>query len=194
MKKEVRKELVVIPAKYIVREHVTYSYACRNCEKHGIEAPVVKAGAKEGLFRNSIASASLVSDIIIKKYQQAQPLYRQEQALRLQGLRLSRQSMANWIVQAANQYLKPLYELLHEELLQRAVIHADETTLEVLKEPGRDASTENYMWLYRSGGCDAKQPLSFMNISPPEAEKSRKHFLRDSMAICRQTAMQDTIR
>lgn len=78
MKKEVRKELVVIPAKYIVREHVTYSYACRNCEKHGIEAPVVKAGAKEGLFRNSIASASLVSDIIIKKYQQAQPLYRQE--------------------------------------------------------------------------------------------------------------------
>ena len=157
MKKEVRKELVVIPAKYIVREHVTYSYACRNCEKHGIEAPVVKAGAKEGLFRNSIASASLVSDIIIKKYQQAQPLYRQEQALRLQGLRLSRQSMANWIVQAANQYLKPLYELLHEELLQRAVIHADETTLEVLKEPGRDASTESYMWLYRSGGCDAKQ-------------------------------------
>ena len=85
MKKEVRKELVVIPAKYIVREHVTYSYACRNCEKYGIEAPVVKAGAKEGLFRNSIASASLVSDIIIKKYQQAQPLYRQEQALRLQG-------------------------------------------------------------------------------------------------------------
>ena len=76
---------------------------------------MVKAGAKEGLFRNSIASASLVSDIIIKKYQQAQPLYRQEQALRLQGLRLSRQSMANWIVQAANQYLKPLYELLHEE-------------------------------------------------------------------------------
>lgn len=177
MKKEVRKELVVIPAKYIVREHVTYSYACRNCEKHGIEAPVVKAGAKEGLFRNSIASASLVSDIIIKKYQQAQPLYRQEQALRLQGLRLSRQSMANWIVQAANQYLKPLYELLHEELLQRAVIHADETTLEVLKEPGRDASTESYMWLYRSGGCDAKQPIVLYEYQPSRSGEIPKAFL-----------------
>lgn len=177
MKKEVRKELVVIPARYIVREHVTYSYACRNCEKNDIEGKVVKADAKEGLFRNSIASASLVSDIITKKYQQGQPLYRQEQALRLQGLRLSRQSMANWVVKSAHEYLKPLYELMHEEILKRTVIHADETTLEVLKEPGREASCESYMWLYRTGGCDAKSPIVLYEYQPSRSGEIPKAFL-----------------
>ncbi|MGN0681039.1 MAG: IS66 family transposase [Candidatus Fimisoma sp.] len=178
MKKEIRKELVVIPAKYIVREHVTYSYACRNCEKTGTEGTVVKAESPNGIFRNSIVSASLLSDIITKKYLSSLPLYRQEQGLKLQGLRLSRQTMANWIVRAGMQYLKPLYDLLHEELVKREVIHADETTLEVLNEPGRDAHTESYMWLYRTGGCDKKRPIVLYDYQPSRSGDHPKEFLK----------------
>lgn len=178
MKKEVRKELVVIPAKYIVREHVTYSYACRNCEKTGIEGTVMKAPSPSGIFRNSIASASLLSDIITKKYLSSLPLYRQEQEMKLQGLRLSRQTMANWIIQAGLQYLKPLYELLHQELITRDILHADETTLEVLNEPGREASTESYMWLYRTSGCDMKRPIVLYDYQPSRSGEKPKDFLK----------------
>lgn len=178
MKKEIRKELVVIPAKYIVREHITYSYACRNCEKTGTEGTVVKAEAPNGIFRNSIASASLLSDIITKKYLSSLPLYRQEQEMRLQGLRLSRQTMANWIIGAGMQYLKPIYDLLHEELVKRDVIHADETTLEVLNEPGRDAHAESYMWLYRTSGCDSQRPIILYDYQPSRSGDHPKEFLK----------------
>ncbi len=177
MKKDIRTELIVIPAKYIVREHITCSYACRNCEKNGTEGTVVKADSKEGLFRNSIASASLLSDIITKKYDLAQPLYRQEQQFKLQGIKLSRQNMANWIVKAGRLYFRPLYDLMHEELLKRDVIHADETTLEVLNEPGRNANTNSYMWLYRTGGCDAKEPIVLYDYQPSRSGEKAKEFL-----------------
>ncbi len=178
MKKDIRTELIVIPAKYIVREHITYSYACRNCEKNGTEGTVVKADSKEGLFRNSIASASLLSDIITKKYDLAQPLYRQEQQFKLQGIKLSRQNMANWIVKAGQLYFRPLYDLMHEELLKRDIIHADETTLEVLNEPGRNANTNSYMWLYRTGGCDAKEPIVLYDYQPSRSGDKAKEFLK----------------
>ncbi len=177
MKKDIRTELIVIPAKYIVREHITHSYACRNCEKNGTKGTVVKADSKEGLFRNSIASASLLSDIITKKYDLAQPLYRQEQQFKLQNIKLSRQSMANWIVKAGQLYFRPLYDLMHEELLKRDVIHADETTLEVLNEPERNANTNSYMWLYRTGGYDANEPIVLYDYQSSRNGDKAKEFL-----------------
>ena len=178
MKKEIRKELVVIPAKYMVREHVTYSYACRNCEKTGTEGTVIKAESPNGIFRNSIASASLLADIITKKYLNSLPLYRQEQDFTRKGLRISRQTMANWTVGAGMKYLKPLYDILHKELVSREVLHADETTLEVLNEPGRDANTTSYMWLYRTGGCDKEKPIILYDYQMSRSGENPKEFLK----------------
>ncbi|NMP24835.1 IS66 family transposase [Sulfobacillus sp. DSM 109850] len=59
--------------------------------------------------------------------------------------------MANWVVFAAQEWLDPLYQQLHRELLQRDILQADETTVQVLQEDGRDAKTQSYMWLYRTG-------------------------------------------
>ena len=58
----------------------------------------------------------------------------------------------------------PVYEQLHKELLSREVLHADETTLQVLHEPGKKAQSESYMWLYRTSG-DTDQPVVYMSIS-----------------------------
>ena len=77
-------------------------------------------------------------------------MYRLEQEFNRQGLKLSRQTMANW--------LRPVYDLLHEQLCREPVLHADETTLQVLKEPGRSSTSKSYMWLYRTSGC-AKQAI-----------------------------------
>lgn len=177
MTKEIRKELVLIPAKVKVVEHVKHVYGCRQCETTGTEGTIIKAEAPKGIFRNSLASASMLADILTKKYMQAQPLYRQEEELKRKGCAISRQTLANWVVNTAETYLSPMYDLLHEELLQKDVIHADETTVEVLKEPGRSANTDSFMWLYRSSGCDAKQPVVLYEYQESRSGEHPKKFL-----------------
>lgn len=151
MSVEVRRELKHIPSQTVVVEHVQYVYGCRSCEKHEIETPVVKAQMPRLAFPGSLASPSMVAYIMSKKYDEGMPLYRQEQQFARQGLDLSRQTLANWVVLGATRRLSPVYDRLHEELLSRRYLHADETTLQVLHEPGRPADSQSYMWLYRSG-------------------------------------------
>ncbi len=86
-----------------------------------------------------------------QKYVEGMPLYRQEQQLSRLGIELSRQTLANWMVQGAERWLYPLYERMHQHLLKRDILHSDETTLQVLREPGRPAESTSYLWLYRTG-------------------------------------------
>ena len=85
-------------------------------------------------------------------------MYRLEQEFNRQGLKLSRQTMANWLLKASEKWLQPVYDVLHEQLCREPVLHADETTLQVLKEPGRSSTSKSYMWLYRTSGY-AKQAI-----------------------------------
>jgi transposase len=151
MSTEIRRELKHIPAQTVVVEHVQYIYGCRSCDRNEIETPVVKAQMPRPAFPGSLASPSIVSQIMVKKYEEGVPLYRQEAWYARHGLELSRQTMANWVVLGATRWLGPVYDRLHEELIRRRYLHADETTLQVLHEPGRPASSDSYMWLYRSG-------------------------------------------
>jgi len=154
MKKEVRKELKVIPAQVMVTEHVRYVYACRNCEKNEISTPIVSAPMPNPAIKNSLASPSMLAHIMSRKYMEAIPLYRQEQQFKRYGINLSRQTLANWMIKASSSWLAPIYEAMHQELIKKDILHADETVLEVLCEPGREASTHSYMWLYRTGRED----------------------------------------
>ena len=103
------------------------------------------------------------------------PLYRQEQQLSRQGVELSRQTMANWVLNVADPWLKIIYDRLHEELLDRDILHADETTLQVLKEPGRSAETKSYMWLYRTGRDGP--PIVLYEYQTTRASKHPDRFL-----------------
>ena len=111
-----------------------------------------------------------------QKFVMGSPLYRQEQELNRQGVSLSRQTMSNWILRAAEDYLKPVYEQLHKELLTRDVLHADETTLQVLHEPGKKPQSESYMWLYRTSGATDK-PIVLYEYQPGRGAKHPKEFL-----------------
>ena len=151
MKKEVRKELRFTPAKFRLVEHITYVYACRNCEKEGLEGNIVTATTPKALFSKSFASASVVSHVIYQKYVNAMPLDRQEKDFKRLGVRLSKQNLSNWVIKGAK-LLEPLQVEMKKELLKSEVLHADETVLEVLNEPGRSATSNSYMWLYRTSG------------------------------------------
>lgn len=151
MSTEIRKELKVVPPQVSVVEHVRYVYTCRHCEKEAIKTPIVTAPMPAPALPGSIASPSSLAYIMTQKYVDGLPLYRQEQGLARLGIELSRQTMANWIVQGAERWLLPLYERMHQHLLKQDIAHADETTLQVLREPGRPAESKSYMWLYRTG-------------------------------------------
>ena len=156
--KEVCRTLQMKPAKFWVREDVYYTYACRNCEQETGKSNILKTPKQPALCPGSFASAEAVAHIMAQKFVMYSPLYRLEQEFNREGLKLSRQTMANWILNTSDTWLRPIYDILHQNLCREAVLHGDETTLQVLKEPGHSSTSKSYMWLYRTSGC-AENPL-----------------------------------
>jgi transposase len=151
MSTEVRQELKFIPAEVKVVKHVRYVYSCRHCEREELETPIVTASMPNPVFSGSLASPSIMAHIMTQKYLDGLPLYRQEQQFTRLGVSLSRQTIANWMLYGADQWLSLLYERMHQILIKKDILHADETTLQVLREPGRPATSSSYLWLYRTG-------------------------------------------
>ena len=83
--------------------------------------------------------------------------------------------MGNWLLYGANRWLVTLYERMHEHLLTRTILHADETIFQVLREPGRAAITKFYLWLYRTGREDI--PIVLYDYQPTRAGEYLKRFL-----------------
>jgi transposase len=153
-KETVRSEVEIIPAKVRVIKHVRIAYGCRHCETQGETAPVVKSEVPKAIIPNSIASPAAVAYVMYEKYSMMAPLARQEKDLEYQGLRLHRQTMANWVITCAEKYLMPVFNAMHRELISHSVLHCDETFVQVLKEEGRKPTTDSYMWMYRTAARD----------------------------------------
>lgn len=175
-KETVRRELKLIPAKAVIVEHVRYTYACRNCEKTAITVPIVKAPMPEPVIRGSFATPEAIAHIMTQKFVMGIPLYRQEQDWKRQGILLSRQTMSNWLIRCAEDWLEPVYDALKKQLLEHKVLHADETTLQVLREPGKAAQAKSYMWMYRTSG-DAPMPIVLFEYQPSRRAEHPKTFL-----------------
>ena len=174
--KAVRRRLKLEPAKVVVVEDWYYTYACRRCEKENIETPVVKAVREPNFIPGSFATPDAVAHLMVQKFVMGSPLYRQEQELKRLGVSLSRQTMSNWMLWSAEHLLAPVYDLLHRELLTREILHADETTLQVLHEPGRTAQSKSYMWLYLTGG-DTDRPIVLYEYQPGRGACHPQTFL-----------------
>ena len=174
---EITKELVVVPAQLYVNKHVQYIYGCRHCENNGdgTEPVVVAAPKPNRAFPGSIASPSVVAHIIEEKYVMGVPLYRQEQQWARKGINLSRQNMSNWIMHAQT-WLQPIYDRMKAKLLEQGIIHADETTLQVLNEDGKKAESQSYMWLYRSGRFGPG--IVLYEYQPSRAREHPREFLK----------------
>lgn len=177
MSTEVRRELKVIPAEVKVVEHVRYVYSCRSCERDEIKTPIVTAAMPAPVFPKSLASPSAMAYIMNQKYVESMPLYRQEKQFERLGVSLSRQTLSNWALYGANTWLSLLYDRMHNHLLEQQFLHADETVLQVLREPGRSATSTSYLWLYRSG--QEGPPIILYDYQQTRASKHPKKFLSD---------------
>ncbi|WP_053958276.1 IS66 family transposase [Sulfobacillus thermosulfidooxidans] len=151
MSSEVRRELEIIPAQVKVIEHEQLVYSCRQCEREALTTPIKTAPMPRPVYPGSLASPSLLAEVLHQKFTESLPLYRQEQEWARLGVPLSRQTLANWVIYAAHEWFQPLYTQLQRALWRRDILQADETTVQVLHEDGRAAQQKSYMWLYRTG-------------------------------------------
>jgi len=171
-----RRELLFIPATAKIKEYWQASYGCRNCENSGTQVNVVKAEVPQAVIKGSFASPEAIAHIAVQKFVMGSPLYRQEQELHRKGISLSRQTMSNWLVTASQRHLYKIYDSLKEDLGQNDILHADETELQVLKEPGKSTQSKSFMWLYRTGS-ENDYPIVLYEYQPDRKHKRPREFL-----------------
>ncbi len=149
---KIKEELDIIPAKVRVLEYLQEKAVFEQDGKQ-----IIKAAAQPAHpLGKSIASVSLLAYIIVAKYCDALPLYRLEKILSRYGGSITRTSMANWIMRLFDAFM-PLINLMKEHQLSGDYLQADETRIQVLKEPGRVATSDKWMWVIRGGPPD--QPV-----------------------------------
>lgn len=175
----VRRELEFIPATCKVIEYYSQSHGCPSC-KEGLgdtEKPViVKSQVPPALLGKGPASAAAAAWTMYQKYANGLPLYRQEKDWKQYGVQISRTTLANWIIYCSKNYFQPMYDYFHRELLKRSFVMADETRVQVLKEEGRRAQTQSFMWLFRSGE-DGLAEIILYGYSPTRSGSHTKEFL-----------------
>ena len=174
----VRETIKIIPATISIRREQAHRYICRCCERQTDTATIVEAPMPPALLARSIASPETVAHVMTQKFQLHLPLYRQAQDWASRGIEISRQTMSNWLLACSERYLKPVIDVMHERLGQADVLHADETTIQVLREPEKSAAQKSYMWLYRTGIHEA-QPLVLYDYQADRRQKRPETFLRD---------------
>lgn len=184
-KEFVRDELVYVPARLFVRKHYAEVVKCPACGEDesrdelyaDIPAPVFKkANVPAPMIPHSFCSPELLAHILYEKYVMAVPLERQAKNFKAMGIRLSTATLSNWVLHAAEYFMKPIYERMKAELLTCSVIHADETVVQVLNEPHKKAKTDSRMWVYCAGKYEKHSNILF-EYSPTRNGENARRFL-----------------
>jgi len=164
------EQLDIIPARIRVIRHIRKQYACQcgQCIK--------TAALPKQPIPKSMASPGLLAHIAVSKYQDALPLHRQETILQRIGVDIPRATLANWMIRAGI-LIQPLINLLRERMLEYDIIQMDETTVQVLKEPDKQAESKSYIWLQRGGPLE--KPVVLYDYDPGRSAEVPKRLLGD---------------
>jgi transposase len=158
---DVAEILEYVPAHFHVIQQVRPKLACTHCDK------IVQAAAPSRPIARSFAGAGLLAHVLVSKYCDHLPLYRQEQMYAREGVELDRATLADW-VGGASQLLAPLVEALRRHVMGAAKLHADDTPVPVL-EPGLGKTKTGRLWTYvrddRPAG-DSTPPAVWFAYSP----------------------------
>lgn len=175
------EKLDIIPAVIQVIKIIRLKYSCKYCEGLETEGAVVKiAPVPKQIIEKGIATAGLLAHILIGKFCDALPFYRQERQFTRLGVEIPRATMCNWAMKVAKT-CQPLLELLKKHLRSGPLINMDETTIQVLSEPGRSPTTKSYMWVSR-GGMPEKPALIF-HYAPSRSSKVATALLVDYKGV-----------
>jgi transposase len=166
---DITEQLDVEPARFFVHRHIRPQYACRSCET------VAAAPIPPAVIDGGMAATGLLAWVVIGKYLDHLPLYRLEQIAARDRVILSRSTIAAWVGRIGVA-LQPLADRLAELLLERRVLHADETPVAQL-DPGRGKTKRAYLWAYRSNVLETGPPLVVFDYQSSRAGRHAKEFL-----------------
>lgn len=138
--KEVSQQLEIIPARYCIIENVRMKYGCRPC------GTIVMAPKPEAPLPKAIAGASLLTDVVLSKYQYHLPLYRQSKIMNSYNVTISDKTLANWVA-ATGEALFKVYDVLWAAILKASYLQVDETPVKQL-----DTNSKGYVWTYLAPG------------------------------------------
>ena len=174
----IRTELRYTEPKLERIDYIATTYECPRC-KETEEPRFVKDEGEPALIPGSYVSSGLAAHVMYAKYVLGMPLYRQEKDLARLGAKISRTTMASWIIYCSENYFRPVYKYMHRQLLKRRYLMADETPIQVLKEPERRPQSKSYVWLVRTGE-DGEVPIILYHYTPTRAGKNAEAFLKDA--------------
>lgn len=174
---DVSERAKLIPSKIVVIQERRKKYACSHCEGTTLdEKGVQTAEGVKHLVAGSIADESLLAWSISEKFEFALPFYRQSKRFSQIGIPIPRATLSNLTIKSASA-CKPLYELLKENIKSGTVINADETRVQVLKEPKRKASNNSWMWVFLRG--DPEKRCVIFQYEEGRSHKIPLEFLED---------------
>lgn len=171
MGEETSEQLQFIPAQVQVTRHICRKYTCQQCEGH-----VVTARKPPQPIPKSMATASLLAWIVVSKYMDALPLYRQCEIFKRIGFEVDRTTLANWMI-SCGRLIQPLINLMREHALRQPYVHMDETTVQVLAEPGRTPQSKSYMWVTTAGPPGER--VALFDYRPSRSAATAKELLGD---------------
>jgi len=165
---DVTEQLDCKPIEFFVRRHVYPKYACRTCES------VVAAPSVPSVIERGRAAPGLLAHVLISKYADHLPLYRQQQIYQRSGIDLARSTLADW-VGAAGLALMPLVAALKADLLREPVLHADETPVALL-DPGAGKTARAYLFAYAAANGP---PITIFDFCTSRSGENAQRFLGD---------------
>lgn len=171
IKDEVTEQLDIVPQMTFRVVHVRKKYACRTCEDTILLAPLPSQPIPK-----SIATPGLLAAIIDNKFNRHTPLYRQEGMFHEAGISITRGTLSNWVIKAAD-LMTPLVKLMEADIHDYDIAYADETTLQVLNEKNRAPTQKSYMWLFMGGPPDKRACV--YQYHPTRAHKIAFDFFAD---------------
>jgi transposase len=165
---EVSEKLDIKPVEFFVRRSIRPKLACRACET--VHTPP----ALPSLIERGIAAPGLLAHVLIAKYADHQPLYRQQAMFARHGVEIADSTLCDW-VGACGVALQPLVDALREELHRASVLHADETPVQML-EPGHGKTRRAYLFAYRRGET-AEPPIIVYDFAESRSGAHARKFL-----------------
>jgi transposase len=176
-KELVRRVLCINPAEAYIEETYKINYGCNECLSETGEANIIKPEVPEPVVKRGLASPSSAAHVMYQKFVNGMPLYRQSKDWENFGVKISRATLANWIIYTSLHWLLPLWLEFKTLLLKSPIILADETVVQVLNEPGKTPQSESRMWVYCTGVVEEVPPIVLFEYQPSRAGEHPKAFL-----------------
>ena len=167
---DVAEKLDYVPGVFTVERHIRGKWACAQCET------ITQAPVEAHVIDKGIPTTGLLAQVLVAKYADHLPLYRQETIFARAGLAIPRSTLAQW-VGTCGVRLQPLVDALKDEILTRRVLHADETPVQMLK-PGKGATHRAYLWAYAPGAFEDVKAVVYDFCESRAGEHARR-FLGD---------------